>query len=59
MRTAREQRAGGAHARSTHRDSLKLQDVAKRSAAPISARRAVMGGRPRAGDLVLMPFLHG
>jgi hypothetical protein len=33
--------------------------VAKRSAAPISARRAVMGGRPRAGDLVLMPFLHG
>jgi len=48
MRTAREQRAGGAHARSTHRDSLKLQDVAKRSAAPISARRAVMGGRARA-----------
>jgi hypothetical protein len=40
--------AGGAHARSTHRDSLKLEDVAKRSAAPISARRAVMGGRARA-----------
>jgi hypothetical protein len=33
---------------STHRDSLTLQDVAKRSAAPISARRAVMGGRARA-----------
>ena len=28
MRTAREQRTGGAHARSTHRDSRKLQDVA-------------------------------
>lgn len=38
----------GAHARSTHRDSLKWQDAAKTSAAPISARRAVMGGRARA-----------
>ena len=50
QRCAHRERAArwGRPRQSTHRDSLKLQDVAKRSAAPISARRAVMGGRARA-----------
>src|SRR5260370_16914637 len=49
MRTAREQRAGGAHARSTRWDSLKLQDVVKRSgprSAPGGPSWAVVASEP-------------